>query len=276
VAVYRGQNEAGYSLIHRAGVAARVGVTETVLARARPGLIDRGSALRVRMTSGELASAELSRVLSGANAAAIGDGTPGGWEVFQFTTAELVGERTWELSGRLRGQAGSDAIMPEAWPVGSYVVMLDGAVAQIPHPSSLRGLERDFRIGPAARSYADDTYVHTAHAFDGIGLRPLAPVHLTARWAGGDLAVSWIRRTRIGGDSWLSEEVPLGEESERYVVRVMGGLTLLRETDVGTPGWTYTAQMRAADGVTGPFAIEVAQVSASFGPGPHRRIALAG
>jgi GTA TIM-barrel-like domain/Putative phage tail protein len=276
VAVFRGQNEAGYKLVHIIGAPARLGVSETVLPRARPGVIDRGPALRVRLTSGDLASADLDRVLSGANAAAIGDGSPGNWEVFQFTTAELVENGVWEISGRLRGQAGTDATMPEAWPVGSYVVILDAAVSQIAHPATLRGLERDFLVGPAARSYDDDTYVHEAHAFDGIGLRPLAPVHLAARRAAsGDLAVSWIRRTRIDGDSWLSEEVPLGEIAERYVVRVMGGVTLLREVNVTAPGWVYTAQMQAEDGVAGAFAIEVAQVSASFGPGPARRIAVA-
>ncbi|GKY88738.1 baseplate multidomain protein megatron [Sinisalibacter aestuarii] len=276
VAVYRGQGEAGYKLIHLAGVAARIGVSETALPRARAGVIDRGPALRVRMSSGDLSSAALSRVLSGANAAAIGDGSPGNWEVFQFTTAELVDEDLWEITGRLRGQAGTDALMPEVWPAGSYLVMLDGAVAQIPHPAGLRGLERDFRIGPAARSYDDETYIHAAHAFEGVGLRPLAPVHLTARWAGGDLAVSWIRRTRIDGDGWLSAEVPLGEEAERYTLRVMVGQSVLREAEVTAPAWTYSAAMRAADGVSGPFAIEVAQVSARVGSGPFRRIAVAG
>jgi GTA TIM-barrel-like domain/Putative phage tail protein len=277
VAVYRGQGDAGYKLVHSTGVAARIGVTETVLARARPGVLDRGAALRVRMTSGDLASAELSRLLSGANAAAIGDGTPGNWEVFQFTTAQLVEAGVYELSGRLRGQAGTDATMPEAWPVGSYIVMLDAAVGQIAHPASLRGLERDFRIGPAARPYDDDTYVHLAHGFEGIGLRPLAPVHLAARrGANGDLAVSWVRRTRVGGDDWGVAEVPLGEDSERYLVRVMGGQTVLREAEASTPGWSYSAAMQAADGVTAPFAIEVAQVSARFGPGPFGRAVVTG
>ncbi|RME16878.1 MAG: host specificity protein [Alphaproteobacteria bacterium] len=273
VAVYRGQNDAGYKRVATLGAAARVGVTETPLARARAGLIDRGAPLRVRMISGELASADLDRVLSGSNAAAIGDGTPGNWEVFQFTTAVLVEPGVWEISGRLRGQAGTDALMPEAWPIGSYVVMLDGAVNQISMRAGLRGLERDFRIGPAARPYSDDTYVHEAHAFEGIGLRPYAPVHLAARpGAGGGIDLSWIRRTRIDGDSWLSEEVPLGEERERYRVRVLAGATVLRREVVTAPAWTYTAAMQSADGASGVIGLEVAQLSDSFGAGPYARI----
>src|SRR3712207_7205469 len=48
-------------------------------------LWDRGPALRVRLAKGALASASPERILSGANAAAIGDGTTDHWEVFQFS-----------------------------------------------------------------------------------------------------------------------------------------------------------------------------------------------
>jgi hypothetical protein len=39
-----------------------------------------------------------------------------------------------------------------------------------------------------------------------------------------------------------------------------------------TPAFTYGAVERAADGTQTPFAIEVAQVSDRFGPGPYARI----
>ncbi len=275
VAVYRAAQDDGYGFVTTLGAPARVGVTETVLARARPGVIDRGPALRVRMTSGDLASASLERVLNGANAAVIGDGTPGNWEVFQFTTAVLVEEGLWEISGRLRGQGGTDALMPEAWPAGSFVVMLDGAVAQLPLTLAQRGLARHYRIGPVTRSYDDATYVHEVHAFEGVGLRPYAPVHLEARWQGGDLELGWVRRTRIDGDSWLAEEVPLGEQQERYRVRVMAGLTVLREETVSATQWSYSAAMQAADGAGASFAVEVAQVSEIWGAGPFRRVEVA-
>ena len=270
VAVYRAPEDNGYALSAYVAAAARVGVTETALGAARPGLVDRGPALRVRMLSGTLASASLDRVLNGANLAAIGDGTTEAWEIIQFTDATLVGQNTWEITGRLRGQAGTDATAPASWPAGSMLVMLDGAVPQLKLPSSARGLDRHYRIGPAARSLDDATYVHEVHAFDGIGLRPFAPVHLDARWSGGDLAVSWIRRTRIDGDSWQSVEVPLGEDSESYIVRVLDGPTVLREATVTGPAWTYTAAMQTADGATAPFTLAVAQSSASFGAGPFR------
>jgi len=273
VAVYRAPQDEGYSLAMTVETAARVGVTETALARARAGVIDRGAPLRVRMTAGELSSATPAAVLNGANLAAIGDGTAENWELLQFTDATLVGEKTWELTGRLRGQGGSDATLPDVWPPGSWLVMLDAAVPQLPLPLAERGLARHYRIGPAARGYDDDTYVHALQGFSGIGLRPLAPVHLAADGqAGEDIALSWVRRTRIDGDSWLSQEVPLGETAESYEVRVVAGANVLRAATVTSPSWTYTAAMQTSDGATPPFSLEVAQLSETFGPGPFRRL----
>lgn len=274
VALYRAPEDDGYGLIDLVRSPARLGVTETPLIAARSGLLDRGPALRVRMSSGDLSSASLDRVLNGANVALIGDGSVETWEVIQFTDALLVEPDVYEISGRLRGQAGSDALMPEVWPVGSYFVLLDSAVDQIPLPEAARGLDRHYRIGPASKPLDDASYRHQIHAFNGIGLRPLSPVHLRGEWQGGDLALSWVRRTRIGGDSWAAEEVPLGEEAELYRIRVMGGATLLREQDVKSADWTYTAAMQGADGVGASFAVEVAQVSQSFGPGPSTRLSI--
>jgi hypothetical protein len=73
-----------------------------------------------------LSSAETEAVLNGANVAAIGTGDGAGWEVLQFGKAELVAEEEWDISLRLRGQAGSDADMPSVWPEGSLFVCSTG------------------------------------------------------------------------------------------------------------------------------------------------------
>ena len=268
VAVYSAAQDAGYTLNKLLPAAAVIGVTQAPLYRARPGLWDRGPALRVKVYGGTLVSAPEAEVLNGANAAAIGDGSSGNWEVFQFVAATLVGPDTYDLSLRLRGQAGSDGLMPDDWPEGSLFVLLDGAPRQIDLAASARGLARHYRIGAAARSYTDPSYVHLVEAFDGIGLRPYAPCHLAAATdTGGTVALRWIRRTRIDGDSWQSIEVPLGEAREAYLVRVVAGGGVVREEQVSAPEWSYTAAMQGADGVTAPFTVEVAQISDSFGPG---------
>lgn len=86
--------------------------------------------------------------------------------------------------------------------------------------------------------------------------------------------MTWVRRTREGGDSWQSLEVPLAEAQEAYLLRVTKGGVILRETTTIAPEWSYTAAQMTSDGATAPFTIEVAQLSDSFGPGLFTRIEI--
>jgi hypothetical protein len=213
-------------------------------------------------------------VLNGANAVAIGDGSGSNWEVFQFVQAELVAPDTYELSTRLRGQLGTDGIVPSVWPAGSTVVALDLALTQVDLSLSARGLARYYRIGMASRGYDDVNVVKRVEAFDGIGLRPYPVAHLKYSVIAGDLGVEWQRRTRVDGDSWQSSEVPLAEDAEAYRVRIIQNDAVVAEYTTAVPSFTYTSGMRTSDAVSGAFQIQVAQVSVAFGPGPFRQIAV--
>ncbi|MBR9838580.1 MAG: host specificity protein [Rhodobacteraceae bacterium] len=271
VAVYDAGSDEGYVLNEIIAARAAIGVTETALYAAPAGLVDQGDALQVRMLSGALQSIDDATLLSGGNLVAIGDGSPGNWEILQFRDAQMLSERTWLLKHRLRGQFGSDGLMPAVWPPGSWLVALDGTPQQIALAAALRRQQRHYRIGPARRGYDDPSYVHEVHAFDGNGLRPYRPAHLRAVPQGSGLALSWVRRTRIDGDDWDLAEVPLGEDLESYAVRVVQDGSVLREAQVSQPSWTYTP---AQDGLSGAYAIEVAQISARYGPGPYARLEL--
>ncbi|MCH2093516.1 MAG: glycoside hydrolase TIM-barrel-like domain-containing protein [Rhodobacteraceae bacterium] len=274
VAVFDAPTDADYALNQIFAARASIGVTETPMFAAPSGRVDRGDAVQVRMLSGTLSSVPDDVFFSGGNLFAIGDGTPDGWEVFQARDASLIGEETWLLSHRLRGQFGTESEVPAQWPVGSFVVALDGVPQQIELPSSLRDVSRHYRIGPARRPFDDPSYVYQQHAFVGIGLRPYSPVHLAMQEHQGDLSFSWVRRTRIAGDAWEPETVPLGEVSERYRVRVMQGQTVVRETQVTRPDWVYAAQERAQDGLAAGARITVAQISDLFGSGAEAEIDL--
>jgi len=231
--------------------------------------------LEVELFHGALESKPLGSVLNGANLAAIGDGTPGQWELIQFATADLVGSRTYRLRDLLRGQLGSDAQTPESWPQASWFVLMNGAPDQIPLTAAQRRLARHYRIGPAQRAVDDPSYVERVETFDGNGFRPLSPVHLhAAQDPTGAIDLTWIRRTRIDGDSWELPDVPLGEEREAYLVRVFLGDTSLRSVEVTTPSWRYDAAMQTQDGAGGEIRFEVAQISARFGPGLSAQLAL--
>jgi hypothetical protein len=271
VAVWSSSSDDGYVVNRIIEQRAVIGVTESDLLPAPSGVWDRGPGLRVRMLAGDLASAEMDAVLNGANAAAIGDGVTDVWEVLQFAEAVLVAPATYDIRMRLRGQAGTDLAVPQQWPIGSRFVLLNNALQQIDLSLSARGLSRFYRIGDAKRSYDDPNVIVQERAFAGIGLRPYGVVHLRHLGAPGqDVSVSWIRRTRIDGDSWESTEVPLGEDREVYVVRVLQGVATLRETTVNAPQWIYTAAQQSADGAAAGFAVAVAQLSDRFGPGPFR------
>ncbi|MDZ7905069.1 MAG: glycoside hydrolase/phage tail family protein [Cypionkella sp.] len=262
----------GYALTATLAEPAIMGATLTSMAAAQPGVWDRGPALRVELARGALSSRTIAEVLAGQNIALIGDGTPSGWEVFQFANAVLVAPGIYDLSMRLRGQAGSDGIMAQQWPVGSRFVMLNTALRQVPLPATTRGLERHYRVGLLSAGYESEDVTLQIHAFDGAGLRPYRVAHLRASLQSGDLGISWIRRTRIDGDTWQAVEVPLGETHEVYVLRIVQGGNLLREVVLGMPSFTYTAAMRALDGATGQITLSVAQQSDAYGFGPYRSI----
>ena len=187
VAVYSANQDFGYALDLQVRRPAVTGTLLDPLPAGRPGMW-MGAAARVRLGSGSLQSRSELDVLNGANVAALRSGSTGDWEVVQFRDAELVGPREYRLDGWLRGQAGTDAVIPDAWPVGTDFVLLDGSVKQVLLAPASRGLERHYRVGPANRSYEDPSFTHISAAFDGVGLRPYRPVHL--RRSGAEPATS--------------------------------------------------------------------------------------
>jgi hypothetical protein len=66
----------------------------------------------------------------------------------------------------------------------------------------------------------------------------------------------------------------LGEAEERYLLRVTDATGVRREVELTSPHYVYTGALRAADAPGNPFAIEVAQLSDRFGPGPFARIEI--
>ncbi|WP_158269908.1 baseplate megatron protein TIM-barrel domain-containing protein [Litoreibacter ponti] len=275
-AVYSSSEDSGYTLNTVVENPSRLGVLTSPLRSGQAGLWQRDVTVRVELPGAPLSSVAMLDVLNGANVAAIGDGSSDNWEIIQFANAQLVGPNTYELSELLRGQAGSDGLIPDIWPAGARFVMIDGTPQQIDLAQSARDLARHYRVGPSLRPYDDPSFRHYVEAFQGVGLRPYAPAHLRAVAEGTDLHVSWIRRTRLDGDSWASVEVPLGEDTELYEIRVIRDGALLRDLQTSSPGWTYSGAQQNSDGASGAFEIHVAQISLRFGPGLFARIEING
>ena len=277
VAIYQSATDSGYLLNAEVIEPSIVGTTVTDLPKRCHGIWSHGDALQVEIAAGEVISRTPEDVLGGANIAAIrGDGAAD-WEIFQFTDANLVAPNIYELRGHLRGQFGTEAVMPESHPAGSDFVLLNGAAVQLDLPDAVRGLERHYRIGPSSRPFDDASYKHFVETYQGVGLRPYRPAHIrTQVLPNGDLYVTWIRQTRIGGDSWLGFDVPLSETAEKYLLRIIDGGIVLREVELAAAAYLYTASEALADGVGATFDISIAQISEQFAAGPFRRITYNG
>jgi len=268
IAVVRA-GDAGYSLDTLLTRPAAFGQLTTVLPSGPLARYDRHASCEVKLVTGTLQSISVGDLLAGGNAAAVESAT-GRWEVLQFANAELIGERTYRLSLLLRGQAGSDPEMVDEVAIGSTFVLLDRAVLQLDVTSADLGLMLQLAAGPASRDPADASYLSFTLTPSGLGLRPLRPVHVSARQTGGDIEITWIRRSRIGADSWQGIDIPLGEDSEAYVLEILNGANVARQVEVTSPAYLYSAADRMADFGTplpATLHVRVAQSSATYGPG---------
>lgn len=273
-AVYSSDTEDGYVLNRVVRRSATMGETLDPILPARPWCWSRQPGVRLRM-SGPLQSRARVSVLNGANALAVRAPGSAEWEVIQFENAELIASDEYLVWGLLRGQAGTEFLAGAPIPAGAEVVVLDRALVQIDLAPDDRGLERHYRVGPASLPYSDPIYRHRVESFRGVGLRPLAPVHLRARKAAdGSLVVTWIRRSRTGGDSWDGFDVPMDEDADRYRLRILTGGTVRREVETGTAEYLYTPVEQLADGAPQTIEIDVAQLSAFFGAGPSARMTI--
>jgi hypothetical protein len=269
VAVFGSPEEAGYVLRARASAPAIMGATLDALPAGPIAVVDRSARVRVALNSGELASVTTLQLFAGRNAAAIRN-ADGGWEIIQFETATLIGDRTYELSNLLRGQAGTEREMRAPLAAGATFVLLGTEIARVNVAAGEIGSPLHWRFGPANRDIADRSYEAAIHTFSGRGLTPLSSAHVRAvRNGSGDIAVSWKRRTRIGGDSWEAIEVPLAEDDEAYEVDILDGATVVRTIAASMPNCAYAAADQATDFGSTQSGVSVAiyQMSPSRGRG---------
>ena len=270
--LWSSDEDAGYSINTVFEVASIIGRTLTQLAFSPVGVLDRGPALLIEMPVGEIESTSLSGLLSGRNMMAIGDGNLENWEIFQFKDVDLISPGIYGISTRLRGLAGSEAFMPQNWPIGSFVVLIDERLKQISLPVEKLNVENNYRIGPSNESIGSELVQHRIATFKGTGLRPLSVGHLSYHIEDQDIhSFRWIRRTRVNGDSWEGYDVPLSEEREMYqfVVKSAEGAVLMTRI-LDEPRFFYLLEHRSENGVDGRYFVEVTQISLVYGSGPTK------
>lgn len=231
------------------------------------------ASLVVKVSGGELSSVSENSILAGENLAAIRYGEAGDWELFQYQYATLNANGDYVLSRFLRGQFGTDAIIPDVQPIGSEIVFLGSDIGQLTASDADFGDERSVRYGSVNLPISDDNFTNETVSFNGLGLRPFSPAHLRGNKNGsGDIVLTWIRRTRALGGFWSANEVPLSEVIENYTVSILQNDVVLREVTTDHPSFVYTLAEQASDGAVGNIVIYVSQNSEIYGSGPATRI----
>lgn len=215
-----------------------IGAATTVLtATTNTTTFDNTSIVRVQLTTtgseGEvvsLQSSTQSKVLNGANKAAIG--VHGRWEIIQFITATFVSGTTWDLTGFLRGLHGTELNTSNHLNTDTFVLLTDQdgndtGVSFIPIDANL--LNRAINL--KAVTVNQDVGDATAQSFTWMGLylKPPAPVQIRGtRNTSNDLLAEWNRRSRRMLTVRDRVGLPLEEEEEIYQFEVYSGSTLVR------------------------------------------------
>jgi hypothetical protein len=266
VAIFRSASDSNFGVNSTIFIPGIIGETNNTLERAQPEFWDRKNTLSITIQSGQLSSITEEETLSGGNVLAIETST-NNWEVILFSTATLTGNGTYDLTNLIRGSLGTEDNIEDTVSSGARVVILNNAVSQLNMDINDVGRNYFYRYGPATRDIGDDTYTTVQKSFSGRGLKPYSPEHVTWELNSGDYDISWIRRTRVGGNVDNTTR-PLSENSELYEVDILDGSSqVVRTLTTSNPAVTYTSAQQSADGITAPFNIRIYQISDSVGRG---------
>ena len=245
-----GPEAASLALRGRADEPAVMGVTASPLPAGPLDRFDRTTRLVVRPAAGaRLVSRTRAEVLGGAGALAVQNGA-GDWEVLQYATAEPVGDGGFVLSELLRGQLGTEEAMTGVAP-GARFVLLGPELVRLQASAGERGLPLVWRAAPSGGPSGGPAGSELTTAWRARAWRPFSPAQVRARRTTAGLRLTWVRRARIGGDSWTGE-VPLDEPVERYRVTVRGGAAT-GAYETATPA----LDLAPADLAAAPYALAV-------------------
>lgn len=221
--------------------------------------IDTESTVDVTLVKGTLQSVTDDLLIAGANRALLGD------ELIQFGTATLVSGTTYTLGRLLRGRRGTEWAMA-GHTADETFALLSGAPFVAATVADL-GAERLYRITPTG----GEPSAPVAFTIAGASARPFSPVEIAgSRNGGGDLTITWTRRSRIGTELPNSGDIPLDEPTERYEVDILdGGGAVVRTLASSTPSVVYGAAQQLVDfGALQPaVAVRIYQIGQLVGRG---------
>lgn len=230
-----------------------------------PFVWDEGNTISITLIdpTDTLSSVTEDEVLEGNNIGMLGD------EVIQWQTATLEADGSYTLSRLLRGRGGSE------WACGSHGVGEDFVVLNFNNLTfvamNMDDKNRYVQFKTTSVEMPVSSFVIVAAPIYLRNLKPLSIQHIAAtRNGSGDIAMAWVRRTRVGGEWQDGQDIILGELSEQYEVDIYDGSALVRTiTGLITPAYTYDAADQVTDfGSTQSIVdVDIYQISNAIGRG---------
>lgn len=258
-----------YSSMSKVGVRTVIGDVAVALPTGPTDFWDRGNTLTVQLayTGSTLESMSEDLIIAGYNAAWLGPASGQGGEVIQFATATLVGPGQYTLSNLLRGRLGTEANTTHG-ANEVFVLLRTSTLGRTEFGPADWYYSRLFK--PVSLLTNEVDTASQAFTNNGVGKMPRSPVHVAGtRDGSNNLALSWVRRTRLQVPGLGLGPVPLGELTEAYSIDIYSGATVVRTISATTPAATYSAAEQTADGLTpgNPVTLRVYQLSDVRGRG---------
>jgi hypothetical protein len=279
-ALYRSADGGAWTQVGAGLGEAAWGATVNALGAPRsPFCTDDDNRLTVFMTVGgdNLESVTQEALVNGANAAVVlkANGEP---EIIQFRDVVFNADGSYTLSGLLRGRRGTDAFVT-GHAAGELFLLLDpDDVEALTLDAGEIGVSRAWRAAGFGTLFEDAPTVTAIHT--GRDLKPYAPWDVRAVRTGSppDIALSWVRRTRLAGHLRDGAgEVPLGEASEAYEVDILvaPGGTVKRTLTSTAPSVVYLHADIISDFAAVPASLSViVHQLGAFGRGFPRAVTL--
>lgn len=234
-------------------------------------MIDTASVLDVDLYAGTLSSVTEAQMLNGANYFAYG--VDGRWEIIAAEICALQGDGTYKLSNLLRGRFGTE------WACGLHassdtIIYLSARYLQFVLMNINQiGQGRHYRAITTGASI--DSAPSTPFTYNAVNLECLSPVYPNGSRhpTTNDWTLTWMRRTRVGGEWRDKVDATLGEASEAYEVDIFTDATFatVKRTigSLSTATATYTSANQVTDfGVNqATLYLKIYQLSATMARG---------
>ena len=265
--LYRSVDGVSFTSAGTAANSATLGTCLTILgAWTGENFPDEKNSVTVFLTSGTLSSITYEQLINGENACVIGN------EILHFREATLIAANTYTLSGFVRARNGTDQYLNNHSAAERFVLL---TVAGTMRPNEgLSGInaERFYKPVSFGASLSQTQAVRFTNT--GVGLKPLAPVHVSAvkQLLSAFWNFAWTRCDRVD-TAWRDlADVALSEDSESYDIDIINSLTglVVRTVRITTPSYSYSLANQTTDfgaSVTINFSISIYQISAQVGRG---------